>query len=349
MAHLLAQKGGIWPGDDTSGMLPLELLASWLSMGDGDSRHVQSRLKEILDMRRQRNSRFYDRFGQVLRLLLDTAETTRRRHTPAPLIFTTNFGTNLEWHMMHHGVPFTRIIVKLPDCLEIQSVGSQIQGDKLILSDYFDEGSQPLILPLDGADTENQALAFLADAFPKTVNRNAEVAAQGLRGAADDYDRPTIPLGLSFADMKGCILFKYHGSIDVHDSCVVNNEQLFELTRIKDLVPAAIDERLKIAPSIVFGTSFLLTEVQQAAEAVWRVPFTSTRINRYVVPRDREGLKDRNRDGWLLKLEEAMSENLKHHASTLNLVEVIPGQLAFLETLTRVLDPDGAVVIERAG
>ncbi|MFL4470687.1 toll/interleukin-1 receptor domain-containing protein [Tateyamaria armeniaca] len=342
VAHLIKEKGDFLPDDDDdSGILPLELVASWLSMGKGDSRLVQSRLKTILNSRRKRNNGFYDQFARVLRLLLETAETTRRRRTPAPMIFTTNFGTNLEWHMMYHGVPFTRVTVKLPDCLVIQSVGSQVQGDTIILSDYFDEGSQPLILPRDREDAEEQALNFLADALPETTSRHATTSRQSFRGSGDDYTHPTTARDLSFDDMEGCILFKYHGSIDVDDSCVVNNEQLFELTRIEDLVPSAVEERLKIAPSVVFGTSFLLTEVQQAAEAVWRVPFRATRINRYVVPRDREGLTKRVRDGWLLQMEEAMRENLKHHASTLNLIEVKPGQEAFLHALEKEIDPGG--------
>ena len=343
IAHLIKEKGDFLPQDEdqASGVLPLELVASWLSMGKGDSRLVQSRLKTILNTRRKRNSGFYDQFARVLRLLLQTAETTRRRRTPAPMIFTTNFGNNLEWHMMYHGVPFTRVTVKLPDCLIIQSVRSQIEGDTLILSDIFDEGSQPLILPRDSDDAEEQALAFLADALPETANRHAATGRQGLRAGGEDQAQPSTARDLSFDGLEGCILFKYHGSIDVDDSCVVNNEQLFELTRIDDLVPSAVEERLKIAPSVVFGTSFLLTEVQQAAEAVWRVPFRATRINRYVVPREREHLSKRFRDGWLLQMEEAMRDNLKHHASTLNLIEVKPGQEAFLRALEKEIDPDG--------
>ncbi|WP_299724777.1 toll/interleukin-1 receptor domain-containing protein [uncultured Tateyamaria sp.] len=342
VAHLIKEKGDFLPQDDEdSGVLPLELVASWLSMGKGDSRLVQSRLKTILNTRQKRNSGFYDQLAKVLRLLLETAETTRRRRTPAPMIFTTNFGTNLEWHMMYHGVDFTRVTVKLPDCLIIQSVRSQIQGETLILSDAFDEDSQPLILPRDGDDAEEQALNFLADALPENANRYASSTRQGYRGGVDDYTQPSTARDLSFDDMEGCILFKYHGSIDVDDSCVVNNEQLFELTRIEDLVPSAVEERLKIAPSVVFGTSFLLTEVQQAAEAVWRVPFRATRINRYVVPRAREGLTKRFRDGWLLQMEEAMRDNLKHHASTLNLIEVKPGQEAFLRALEKEFEPKG--------
>lgn len=344
VAHLIKEKGDFLPEDgDSTGVLPLELVASWLSMGKGDSRLVQSRLKTILHSRRGRNSGFYSQFAKVLRLLLQTAETTRRRRTPAPMIFTTNFGTNLEWHMMYHGVAFTRVTVKLPDCLIIQSVRSQIQGETLILSDAFDEDSQPLILPRDSEDAEEQALAFLADALPETASRHATTSRQSYRGTGDDYTQPTTARDLSFDEMEGCILFKYHGSVDVDDSCVVNNEQLFELTRIEDLVPSAVEERLKIAPSVVFGTSFLLTEVQQAAEAVWRVPFRATRINRYVVPREREGLTKRFRDGWLLQLEEAMRDNLKHHASTLNLIEVKPGQEAFLRALEKEFDPNGDV------
>lgn len=349
IAHLIRQEGDLLPDDtESTGSLPLELVASWLSMGKGDSRLVQSRLKSILNTRRKRNSRFYNQLGKVLRLLLETAETTRRRRTLAPMIFTTNFGTNLEWHMMYHGVPFTRVTVKLPDCLVIQSVGSQIQGDNLILNDFYDDTNQPLILPRDGEDSEERALAFLADAMPETANRQTATMRPLFRNGNEDYTQPSTARDLSFDDMEGCILFKYHGSIDVDDSCVVNSEQLFELTRIEDLVPSAVEEQLKIAPSVVFGTSFLLTEVQQAAEAVWRVPFRATRINRYVVPRVREHLKTRNRDGWLLRMEDAMCENLKHHASTLNLIEVKPGQEAFLRALEKELDPDGDALLAQS-
>ncbi|MEO0379007.1 MAG: toll/interleukin-1 receptor domain-containing protein [Pseudomonadota bacterium] len=350
IAHLIKEKGDFLPenDEDASGGMPLELVASWLSMSKGDSRLVQSRLKSILNSRRNRNSGFYDQLGKVLRLLLETAETTRRRRTLAPMIFTTNFGTNLEWHMMYHGVPFTRVTVKLPDCLIIQSVGSQIQGNNLILNDFYDDLGQPLILPRDGEDTEERALAFLADAMPETASRHTASVRPVFRGGGEEYTQPSTARDLSFDDMQGCILFKYHGSIDVDDSCVVNNEQLFELTRIEDIVPSAVEEQLKIAPSVVFGTSFLLTEVQQAAEAVWRVPFRATRINRYVVPREREGLMGRYRDGWLLQMEEAMRENLKHHASTLNLIEVTPGQEEFLRALEKQLDPDGDVLMAQS-
>ncbi|MEM6371801.1 MAG: toll/interleukin-1 receptor domain-containing protein [Pseudomonadota bacterium] len=339
VAHLIREKGDFLPKDDDgSGVLPLELVASWLSMGKGDSRLVQARLRTILNSRRKRNSGFYDQFAKVLRLLLETAETRRRRRTPAPMIFTTNFGTNLEWYMMYHGVPFTRVTVKLPDCLVIQSVSSQIEGDTMILSDVYDEDSQPLILRRDSDDAEDQAMNFLADALPNSVSRHASSARPTSSSGYGDYSLPSTAQDLSFDGMEGCILFKYHGSIDVDDSCVVNNEQLFELTRIENLVPSAVEERLKNAPSVVFGTSFLLTEVQQAAEAVWRAPFRANRNNRYVVPRERERLKDRSRDGWLIQLEEAMRDNLKHHASTLNLVEVKPGQEAFLHALEKEID-----------
>ena len=47
-------------------------------------------------------------------------------------------------------------------------------------------------------------------------------------------------------------------------------------------------------------------------------------------------------------MEEAMRENLKHHASTLNLIEVTPGQEEFLRALEKQLDPDGDVMMAQS-
>jgi hypothetical protein len=337
LAHLIKEEQDGFPPDGTSGQLPLELVASWLSMSQGDARLVQSRLKQILGLRGKCNSRFYHRFAQVLKLLLASSEMTRRRRTPPPLIFTTNFGTNLEWNMMQSGVPFTRVTVKLPDTLEVQKIGAEVRDGTIVLTDLNDEDAQPLLLPENSEDSEDLALSFLADALPILLHSSVDATAHSYGSGGDQMSTSR---GLSFDDAPGCVLFKYHGSIDVYDSCVVNNEQLFELTRIEDLVPSVIGERLKIAPTVVFGTSFLLTEVQQTAEAVLRVPFRSNRTNRYLVPRYKQTLKDRGRDGWLLQFEEAMRENLKNHASKLNLVEVAPGQESFLLALQNELEPD---------
>ncbi len=346
VAQLLMQKGDELSLDDVSNRLPLELVASWLCMSTSGPQMVQSRLQEVLQIRRQQNNQFYDRFAKVLRQLLDSSEASRRKRRPAPMIFTTNFGTNLEWHMICNGVPFTRITVNLPNRLEVQSIGSAVQNGTIVLSDAFDPDSQPRILSRDDPHAEEEALAFLEEAAVQSVSRGQGHSAHGRGG--EDYARPVTPKGLSFDDFEGCILFKYHGSIDVYGSCVVNTEQLFELTRIDDLVPAAIEERLRISPSVLFGNSFLLTEVQQAAEVVWRGPFTSSRINRYLVPREREGLKSRSRDGWLMRLEEDMQDNLRHHASTLNLIELPPGQEVFLKALEAELNAADAARLARS-
>lgn len=333
VARMLTQKGDFLPDDVALQQLPIELVASWLSMGNSDSQLVQSRLQDILRTRGKSSNEFYDNFAKMLQSLLASSEVSRGKVTPAPMIFTTNFGTNLEWHMMYHGVAFTRVTMRLPDCLEIQSIRPVLHGDTLLLSDVFDENAQPEIVQRTDKNAEDIALAFLGDAVAKSANCRAQAYDMGYRGGRDAVDHHLTPSNLNLDDFEGCILFKYHGSIDIPHSCVVNTEQLFKLTRDDELVPGAIVKRLKMAPSVVFGTSFLLTEVQQAAEAVWRVPFQSTEINRYLVPRDRDALKQRMRDGWLMQLEDAMGENLKHHASKLNLMQIAPGQVAFLEAL----------------
>lgn len=333
LAHLLPDDQNALPLDEVGDKLPLQTVASWMTIHKSDPRLVQDRLRSILRQRRLCNSAFYDRFAEVMGLLLEKSETNRRRRTPPPLVFTTNFGTNLEWKLIYHGVPFTRITVKLPDTLEVQRIHASRQDDSIVLSDLNDEGSQPLMLKRADPESETAALSFLADSFNDSVERAAALVGRRFEGGFSEYERPVTTRGLSFDEMEGVILFKYHGSVDVDDSCVVNNEQLFELTRTEDLVPAAIEERLKIAPTVVFGSSFLLTEVQQAAEAVWRAPFNSKRINRYVVPRRNEGLTDRDRDGWLMQLEEGMRESLKNHAGKFNLMELSPGQIEFLDAL----------------
>lgn len=340
LAHLLPDEQNALPLDDTTHKLSLQTVASWMTIHRSDPRLVQDRLRSILRQRRLCNSAFYDLFAQVMGVFLEKSETHRRRRTPPPLIFTTNFGTNLEWKLIYHGVPFTRITVKLPDTLDVQRIHASLQGDNILLSDMNDDGSQPMILPRSEPESEVRSLSFLADSFNDSVERFAALASRRLDVGHREYERPVTTRGLSFDEMDGVILFKYHGSVDVDDSCVVNNEQLFELTRTEDLVPAAVEERLKIAPTVVFGSSFLLTEVQQAAEAVWRAPFNSKRINRYVVPRRNEGLTDRDRDGWLMQLEEGMRHSLKTHANKFNLTEVSPGQIEFLKALKSELAPD---------
>jgi hypothetical protein len=301
--------------DRTAGtLLPLETIASWcwIKRG-GNSRAFEDDLRRILARRRPAGVKFYWEFAKLLKILSD--RPSRAKRDLRPMVFTTNLGTSLEREMIRASVSFSRIVVRLPDKLDVKRFRVEDKGTRISLLDRNDDDR--LLGNFDKSDVDLALNAIEDDAV--SVTRDAKAGSD--------------PQHLSFDNMEGCIVFKYHGSIDVPGSCIITSDQLFELTREGSIVPNAVITRLQQNPSIVFGTSILLGQVQQMLRAVLWDAFRSSADGRYVVPRSRQ-------IDWMHRLEESLRPNVRDIVSRLGLQEITGGQRNFVENLIKALEND---------
>jgi hypothetical protein len=105
----------------------------------------------------------------------------------------------------------------------------------LVLSGCGDDSRNPD----PGSNSESEApdspLAEYIGDSPLTVGGGGGIAIS----IAEDREPTDEDRHLTFDDMDGCIIFKYHGSIDVRKSCIITSERLFQLTRADRVVPNA--------------------------------------------------------------------------------------------------------------
>lgn len=298
----------------TDTLLPLETIASWcwIKRG-GNSRAFEDDLRRIIARRRPAGVKFYWEFAKLLKILSD--RPSRAKRDLRPMVFTTNLGTSLERELIRASVSFSRIVVRLPDKLDVKRFRVEDKGTRISLLDRNDDDRS--LGSFDKSDVDLALNAIEDDAV--SVTRDAKAGSD--------------PQYLSFDDMEGCIVFKYHGSIDVPGSCIITSDQLFELTRDGSIIPNAVITRLQQNPSVVFGTSILLAQVQQLLRAVLWDAFRSSVDGRYFVPRGRK-------IGWMHRLEESLRPNVRGIVSRLGLQEIDGGQRHFVEELIKALEND---------
>jgi hypothetical protein len=85
---------------------------------------------------------------------------------------------------------------------------------------------------------------------------------------------------------------------------------------------------------VVFGTSILLTQVQQLLQAVLWEAFASSVDGRYFVPRGRRI------DDLMHRLELNLGPNVRDIVSRLGLKEISGGQREFVDELIEALEND---------
>lgn len=305
-------------------LLPLETIASWCWHKRGSTAAFEQDLRKFLARRHPSGVVFYQQFARLLKVLADRPQ--RGRRDLRPMVFTTNLGTSLERELIRAGVSFSRIVVKLPIGLDVRRFRMQDESANVAIYDLgnLDREGKPQRLGAFGKDDLDDALRAIEDVdgtlfgLEPTLSGGTTMEAQHL----------------SFDDMEGCVIFKYHGSIDVPESCTITSDQLFKLTGTAGIVPNAVISRLRSNPSVLFGTSILLTQVQQVLQAVLWEAFRTQTEGRYLVPRAQRF------DGWMYRLEERLSDSVKRIVFRLGLQEVGGGQRKFVRQMTRAIEDD---------
>ena len=317
------EEGSVFPP------LPLEIIASWRSLQRSKGR-VEDEVRDILLQSNSSYVGFYRDFARLMRVMTDRISSGRRTKDLRPMIFTMNLGTYLERELIRAGVSFSRIVVSLPEGLDVRRfrVTEDQTGKRVEIHDL-------------GNDDERSLGAFRkddVDAALEAIKDEAHIELVPYKpgaGSKSEHDEAQL---LSLDGMEGCILFKYHGSIDVPKSCILTSEQLFELTRAKGIVPNAVINRLeKHHPSVVFGYSMLATEVQQVLVSILTEAFGQKMDERYVVPRKGGRLSGCVHDGWMHQIE-AEIQTANRQNTILNLLEIEGGQRAFVKDLTKAIE-----------
>ncbi|MCZ6863935.1 MAG: TIR domain-containing protein [Alphaproteobacteria bacterium] len=309
--------------------LPLEIIASWRSLQRSKGM-VEDEVRSILLQSNSAYVGFYRDFARLMRVMTDKIGSGRRMKDRRPMIFTTNFGTYLERELFRAGVSFSRIVVSLPDGLDVRRfrMTEDQTGKRVEIHDLSKDNERSL-----GTFRKDDA-----DAALEAIEDEAHIDLVPYKPSAVSDSEHDEARHLSFDDMEGCILFKYHGSIDVSKSCILTSEQLFELTRAPGIVPNAVINRLeKHHPSVVFGYSMLATGVQQVLVSVLTEAFGQQMDERYLVPRKRGLLSARAHDGWIHQIEAQIHDNNRKN-TILSLLEIEGGQRAFVKDLIEAVE-----------
>jgi hypothetical protein len=185
-----------------------------------------------------------------------------RRADPRQLVVATGLDVALERAMLQAGMPFTRI-VQYPS------------GQELAINEYraveVVDGSTLLVSGPTGAPVrvDLRRPGELDDAIRDTGYRKLEMGAQVVvpgEGNGNTF------LSLSLKELTSPILYKYHGSQDVYDSCTISSDQYFELANTAN-IPLEITELIGSTSLLFLGCGVLDSDFRHLRHTLLRRAF----------------------------------------------------------------------------
>lgn len=230
------------------------------------------------------------------------------------LIVTTRLDLMLERALLTKGLSFTRI-VQARDGTRVESSFSGVE-----------------VLPAGGVRVTagaGRARSTLTAATPAELD--------GIVSRPDLASRTKAGASLSLARAEPLVVYKYHGSNDVENSCAITTDQLFDAAR-NVRVPQALAEIIVNTPSVFVGCGILDTDFRHLYHAVLAELF-----DRKIAPYERYALQlppGREPDDRSRRLEAGMWDNIKRRSLALlgiSILEERPEEFA-----SRLVDALGA-------
>lgn len=305
---------------------PVDMAAAYYAIKEGDS-NLEDKIVDLIMERSNAIPSLHLRLAALLKILQRLPKRRVRRRTQQ-LIITTNFDVMMERALLRFGIAFTRIV-------------QHKSSPRIDINEYRD-----VVLLAD------DVLQFsLAGASPQRVNPDDYeeldeiIMNHGHRaigyGSDNDSGESLNPLhSLPLKDLTEPILYKFHGSQDIPNSCTITTDQYFDFfwkLLKKETIPAQISEIISNSPILFLGSDLLTQDFRLTYHTLLRKPFEIRTNRRYAL----QVSPDREERNYYRQMEAKIWVNIKNLAIRQFGIEVVEemGDI-FLEKLCRRVEVD---------
>lgn len=258
---------------------PVDVASSYYAVTTGDTK-LENRIVELITNRSKSIPKVHKKLCDLL-IALSRRPVRRQRGGPSfpQLIVTTNLDVMMERALLTAGISFTRIV---------------------------QHGSVPRINL-----NKYRGVSVLRDGYSLQLPSSSRSPRQVSRNDLDELDSliqshgaDTIELGsaedrnplhsLAIQNLQAPILYKFCGSQDIKDSCVISTDQYFAFARQlfkQNLIPAQISNILSNTHILFLGYRFLDPDFRIACHVLLRQALEFRNYERYALqmPPDLEG------------------------------------------------------------
>jgi len=236
------------PAEEDAWVLPLDLVGSYFEIKEGDL----SLENKVVDLIRDRSRGVPATHLQLARLLRMLQKRPRRRIRvrTRQLVVTTNLDLMMERALLQEGLSFTRIVQdRSAPRIIVNRYDVALDGDRIV----FGDGRRVRCNDFDELDEQICMYGLELVDFPA-----------GQRSAIGQNPLRVLPLHGSLDDdgetkeIKGPILYKPQGFLDVARSCAISLEQYFDfLIDTMHNIPKEVRDLVENCPILFLGYSFL--------------------------------------------------------------------------------------------
>ena len=260
--------------------------------------------------------------AEILKLSGKRSAVLAREHPQ--VVLTTCTDLRLERALLQKRLVFTRIIqyrkshrlLGAPLQLLVQKV-SPPHGTGTRFELEGDDGA-PRIFDVGAPDHQ-------VEPFARALDRYLEQSAT--------ETRHTVEKAPLLRDLEGLIVYKFHGSVDRHESCLISTDQYYRLfADVPRYIPEILTSTVINRPLVLLGASILHPDLRMTLKSLFR---DQQKFAGSYVVRERPPAKspDPHR-----ALEAQVWEELKHESAGLGFQQVEASEVAFLEKLLKQLE-----------
>lgn len=244
------------PGDDHL-LPPIDLAGLYYAIARNGERNLENKVADLLMDRATVIPETHKRLAALLQRLSNRPPRRLRRRV-RQLIVTTNLDVLMERALLRAGLSFTRIVqhrsaqqITVNEYREVKLIDDN-RSVQVTFDEITSQGSPSRKTETAGLDEIEKLDGLIASSTGKRVIGYKPVEA--MSGANNPLS------AISLENMAEPILYKFLGSQDAPDSCVISTSQYFEFAQRaiqRNCIPAEIAEIVSTNPGVFFGMGYL--------------------------------------------------------------------------------------------
>ena len=225
---------------------PIDMAASYYAIKEGDS-NLEDKVVDLIMERSNSIPNLHLRLVDLLKIL-QKRPTRRVRRRTKQLIVTTNFDVMMERALLCSGIPFTRIV-------------QHRSGPRIHLNEYRDAAllaDNSILFPLSGGSSKKVEKNDYEELDQMIKNYGYRTIDYGSGKGDGSILNPLHSLSLQ--DLTEPILYKFHGSQDIPDSCTISTDHYFDFfwrLMKQKTIPAQISEIISNSCILFLGCNLL--------------------------------------------------------------------------------------------
>lgn len=204
----------------------------------GGAAALEAAVCEVLNRQGMRIPDTCRNLAELLKRLAARKEPLRGRAPPPQLVVTTNIDLWMERALIGARLPFTRVVqCPAPNTDEVEWYVTVLDGNSLL--------GVPDVPPREDDPDWTSYLRILDQVLDQAGGTTVRAAGGRSKKAGLRLDKYTQP-----------ILYKYHGSQDVSESCTISTDQYIDFTE-RNEVPAGLQTTVAGTPAVFLGYRLL--------------------------------------------------------------------------------------------